>query len=1198
MASIGLNICFLEESEDGDADLHQCGHCRQMFTNLSLYITHKIEKPCRAGLVANRDEWSNEAATAFSGDVINSEDPASNRSANLSNELPEKDADGRNLSQESQKRKHDRKGPARRLNVTGSPDSVGQVLSPDNVSKLDDTQIPTLDNSGENPVIVVLNESGAEKEANIEPESRLGTKGSESGRRELNKSRHPSANVHQPSFKSPSITIPTDMPFLERINVKNSSEGNATFSGSGFPNFPPRITDKMQTVYPTHTGDVARDYPIDRLPVENHIEQDMRKSWTEVSKKNLKFSSHLEADLHACYPPPLPPHHMYNSPLPGIPYPNPYMRHSSMAKLNKPCCSTEHSVGPHYPVGRYSMSPASAERVSRKMYEIDPSLYSIPYSKAHERLERRDQDGAKSPSIKAVSKQQQQPQHQSSNNQSPNISKPAVDNEDADSNTEKTAKDAAPDKTANINNESTEEHQASAVTDAPPQLVKIAHFTSKENFDSPSSSARPESYETNSQTGSYRSRDSTPTSLISDSPRSSNQSIDPTISPSQVYEGGVLRIAPDVNEDASKQSMDSESQLVIIPDGKQPAAEISGSPNSERYASEAGLEERDDSVKQERGVSGHHVKRPRSEESNIERGIEEITNEASSPPSDPSWRHSKQVYRCPLCAKIFPFKSKLQRHVLVHTGIKPYKCNVCGRGFTQQIDLQRHLTRHTGEKPFKCHLCKAQFIRADNLRKHAKDTHFVNIEEPIRKRRRKTTGSDTVLPPLEVAIAMAINETEKNGGRVLGRSSNRTGRSSRRDRLLSMEEDQRRIEQSPEAFSRPTMGSIPSHQFPGGPPSMGFPHVPGPSVAPFSSRHPPEIYDPTMNERSSSSPPSHQILPPRYHPGSMVFQPRSMPDRYMDRPFFNRDLPAMYWSSPPRHAHISPSEERSRGGLARERFNSEASEGSSSVFDSRDDGKMAPEGGEESMVRREESMVRREETASDARFSTDRPRMHSDRNSQASESRLNEERIALTPDRITMAGTTERDMHHLSDPRSSYTAEERSPLAAEEKFQHQAEKNHPTEDRIWSMKDRMRAAANPVARSYENAVFRMPDEPRKQDDVMNRSPQMIVVTQSDHKQLSSAARFQDAAENPVPLIEAETAGLQQQVMHSPPQQQDVRNSHLRITTDPWSRYERSNLNVSPKNSSYHQEGASSGGGGVSKDGQNGFRTPHEEFVSS
>lgn len=103
-----------------------------------------------------------------------------------------------------------------------------------------------------------------------------------------------------------------------------------------------------------------------------------------------------------------------------------------------------------------------------------------------------------------------------------------------------------------------------------------------------------------------------------------------------------------------------------------------------------------------------------------------------------------------------------------------FRCTVCGRGFTQQIDLQRHLTRHTGEKPFKCHLCKAQFIRADNLRKHCKDAHYVNIEEPIRKRRRKTTGSDTVLPPLEVAIALALSETERNGGRVLGRATTRS----------------------------------------------------------------------------------------------------------------------------------------------------------------------------------------------------------------------------------------------------------------------------------------------------------------------------------------------------------------------------------------------------------------------------------------
>ena len=121
-----------------------------------------------------------------------------------------------------------------------------------------------------------------------------------------------------------------------------------------------------------------------------------------------------------------------------------------------------------------------------------------------------------------------------------------------------------------------------------------------------------------------------------------------------------------------------------------------------------------------------------------------------------------------------PLRKRYILNRLSKHGYCCFRCTVCGRGFTQQIDLQRHLTRHTGEKPFKCHMCKAQFIRADNLRKHCKDAHYVNIEEPIRKRRRKATGSDTVLPPLEVAIALALDETKRNGGRVLGRAVTRT----------------------------------------------------------------------------------------------------------------------------------------------------------------------------------------------------------------------------------------------------------------------------------------------------------------------------------------------------------------------------------------------------------------------------------------
>ena len=44
-----LSLLFgSDESEDGEADLHQCGHCKEMFTSLSTYISHKIEKPCKA----------------------------------------------------------------------------------------------------------------------------------------------------------------------------------------------------------------------------------------------------------------------------------------------------------------------------------------------------------------------------------------------------------------------------------------------------------------------------------------------------------------------------------------------------------------------------------------------------------------------------------------------------------------------------------------------------------------------------------------------------------------------------------------------------------------------------------------------------------------------------------------------------------------------------------------------------------------------------------------------------------------------------------------------------------------------------------------------------------------------------------------------------------------------------------------------
>ena len=47
-------------------------------------------------------------------------------------------------------------------------------------------------------------------------------------------------------------------------------------------------------------------------------------------------------------------------------------------------------------------------------------------------------------------------------------------------------------------------------------------------------------------------------------------------------------------------------------------------------------------------------------------------------------------YPCSGCDKMFQTPSKLKRHFLCHSGIKPFTCDQCSRSFSQKINMQMH----------------------------------------------------------------------------------------------------------------------------------------------------------------------------------------------------------------------------------------------------------------------------------------------------------------------------------------------------------------------------------------------------------------------------------------------------------------------------------------------------------------------------
>ncbi|CAG9790636.1 unnamed protein product [Diatraea saccharalis] len=129
--------------------------------------------------------------------------------------------------------------------------------------------------------------------------------------------------------------------------------------------------------------------------------------------------------------------------------------------------------------------------------------------------------------------------------------------------------------------------------------------------------------------------------------------------------------------------------------------------------------------------------------------------------NDHKWVHEgKRNFKCDICDKSFLTKQSMLMHKRAHSAEKSvYECQLCGKQIGNYSNMQRHMLIHTGLKPWKCEFCGKAFKQPSEKRAH---TAHVHLKKPWPKRirgKRRTDGQQVTVNQQPVSPSTADLDT-------------------------------------------------------------------------------------------------------------------------------------------------------------------------------------------------------------------------------------------------------------------------------------------------------------------------------------------------------------------------------------------------------------------------------------------------------